>query len=219
MTTFPPLRLNAPAYGWLLGLSTLAALAFISHHPTANLGHPEDGLNNILAVAAQGQQVHGALTVMVLLFATGFSGFAWRLGISHPLVMAGWLSYVGGSLVMMFAALFDGFIIADIAARMGDHPETAYGLIQFSGIVIQAVARLAFVLTALSSVFWGLALLHYKGLTRGLGALSLAVGTASLACLLLTTIGFDVGRLLIYMAAQAVWHMAVALWLIRTKPE
>ncbi|EGF90434.1 putative membrane protein [Asticcacaulis biprosthecium C19] len=219
MTQITPLRLNAPAYGWLLGLSTLAALALISHHPTASVGHPEDGLNNILAVAAQGRHVHGALTAMLLLFATGFSGFAWRLGISHPLVMAGWLSYVGGSLVMMLAALFDGFVIADIAARMADQRQAAFDLIHFSGIVIQALARLAFVLMALSSLLWGLALLHRKGWTRGLGLLGIVVGALSLAFLLLTAIGFDVGRLLIYMAVQTVWHAAVALWLIRTKPE
>lgn len=71
-----PLRLNAPAYGWLLGLATIAVLVLVAHHPMADLHDKAQGLENVAAIARQTQAVHAGMIVLVLLFATGFSGFA-----------------------------------------------------------------------------------------------------------------------------------------------
>lgn len=211
-----PLRLNAPVYGWLLAITTIVSLAVIAHHPMADLHDRSRGLENVVALAGPAQWVHGSAIAFVLMFAVGFSGVAWRLGISHPLVMTGWLSYVCGTIVMMAAALIDGFIIPDIAGRLAAERQAAYDLITFCGVMIQAFAKLAFALQALGAVALGGAFMHRPGAQRWMGLFAIAVGGLSGAFILTMQMGFDVERLLIYMAAQSIWQLVAAVWMIRT---
>lgn len=210
-TPLKPLQFNGAAYGWLLGVATLLTLVFIAHHPVADIRH----LPSVAAAAGPGRLVHGGLIVLVLLSATGFSGFAWRLGIGHPLVMAGWLSQIVAATAMVTAAITDGFVIPDLAARMAGDADLARSLITLCGCGIQAAAKLAFVLMALSAVFWGLALQHHKGGARWIGLLGIAAGGISVAFVLTMTQGFNVERLFTYVAAQSAWYLVVAIWLIR----
>ncbi len=213
-----PLRINAPAYGWLLAITTLISLAVIAHHPMADLHDPSRGLENVVALAGPARWVHGGAIAFVLMFAVGFSGVAWRLGISHPLVMMGWLSYVSGAILMMPAALLDGFVIPEIAGRMVAERQAAYDLIAFCGILIQAFAKLAFALQALAAVAFGGALMHRPGVRRWIGVFAMAVGGLSGAFILTAQMRFDVERLLIYMAVQSAWQLVAAVWMIRATP-
>jgi len=213
-----PLQLNITAYGWLLAVTTLLSLVLIAHHPVADLHDPARGLSNIIAVGNAQRWVHGLLILIILLFATGFSGFAWRLGIAHPLIMAGWLSQILGAMVLMGAGLIDGFIVPDLAARGGT---AAYDLIGLSGVWIQADTKLGLVLLAVSAVFFGHALLHHRGGALWIGLLGIGVGGFSAVYVLSMTTHFNVQLLLAYMSAQAAWHLTVAFWMIRglKKPE
>jgi hypothetical protein len=218
MQTDPPLRplqLNGTAYGWLLAVTTVLTLALIAHHPVADMHDRARGLQNIVAVGDRGRWVHGALIMMMVFFTTGFSGFAWRLGIAHPLVMAGWLSQLLGAVAMIAAAITDGFVIPDLAARMAGQTEMGYAMITLCGSWIQAETKLGFVLMALSAVFWGHALLHHKGGARWIGLLGIAAGGFSAAFILTMTLRFDVSRLFGYMTAQSAWYLTVAFWMMR----
>jgi len=217
----PPLRtlqLNITAYGWLLAVTTLLSLILIAHHPVADLRNPARGLQNIVAMGNTDRWVHGLLILIVVLLATGFSGFAWRLGVAHPLVMAGWLSQILGAMALIGAGLIDGFIIPDLAARGG---AAAYDLIGLGGIWIQADTKLGLVLTAASAVFFGHALLHHRGGALWIGLLGIGVGGFSAAFVLTMAARFNPPLLLAYMSAQAAWHLTVAFWMIRglRKPE
>ncbi len=217
-----PLQLNITAYGWLLALSTLLSLVLIAHHPVADLHDPARGLSNIVALGAAQRWVHGLLILIVLLFATGFSGFAWRLGIAHPLVMAGWLSQVLGAMALIGAGLLDGFVVPDIAGHWAARGGAgAYDLIAFSGAWLQADTKLGLVLMALSAVFFGHALLHHRGGARWIGLLGIGVGGFSAVFVLNMAGRFNVPLLLAYMSAQAAWHLTVAFWMIRglRKPD
>ena len=89
-SAFKPLNLNGTAYGGVLIVVTLAAQALVAHHPPQWLLAPGDAA--AIAADTMARIEHGLFMVMTLLLMTGASGLAWRIGIAHPLVMAGWLS-------------------------------------------------------------------------------------------------------------------------------
>ncbi len=212
------LHLNGPAYGWLLALATLLSLAVIAHHPMVNMHDPARGIVAIAAAGSADRWVHGLVILVTLLLTTGFSGFAWRLGVAHPLVMAGWLSQIMGAVALMGAALIDGFVVPDLAAHAG---ATTYDFLAFCGLLLQADTRLGFVLIALSAVFFGHALLHHRGGALWIGLLGIGVGGFSAVFVLTLAARFNPPLLLAYMAGQAMWHLTVAFWMIRglKRPE
>ncbi len=218
-----PLQLNGAAYGWLLALATLLSLIVVAHHPVADLHDPAVGLRNIVAVGNADRWVHGGLILLILLVTTGFSGFAWRLGIAHPLVMMGWLSQVFGAMAIIGAALIDGFVIPDLAGQGlsangvsgAMAPAGIYDLLHLCGAWLQADTRLGFVLTALSAMFFGHALLHHRGGALWIGLLGIGAGGFSAVFVLTLGVRFTPPLLLAYMAAQAAWHLTVAFWMIR----
>ena len=177
------LQLNGAAYGWLLALTTLLSLIVIAHYPAA-VPH------NMAALGNTDLWGHALAILAVLLLTTGMSGFAWRLGIAHPLVMAGWLSQVFGALVLIGAGL-------------------------------QADPKLGLVLTALSAVFLGHALLHHRGGALWIGLLGIGAGGFSAVFVLTLTARFNPPLLLAYMTGQTVWYLTVAFWMIRglRKPD
>ena len=211
------LKFNGKIYGWILAISSLLALAFIAHHPEADLHNSANGLENLAAIGYLGRIVHGTLIFMVLMFAVGFSGFALRLGIKHPLVMSGWIAYIIGTIAMILAASIDGFLLADISDKMSDNRQLAYDLIHYSMIYNQILARLGFSLMAAASLFWGVAMIHFSGNKRIIGLCSIIIGGTSLAFVLISSERIDVRILLFYMIAQLIWHLIIATWMIRTK--
>lgn len=211
------LKFNSKIYGWILAISSLLALAFIAHHPEADMHNASNGLENLSAVGPIGRIVHGSLIFMVLMFAIGFTGFALRIGIKHPLVMAGWIAYIIGTMAMILAASIDGFLLADISDKMSGNRQLAYDLIHYSMIYNQVLARLGFILMAAAAVFWGIALVHFAGIKRIIGLCSIIIGASSIAFVLISSERIDVRILLFYMIAQLIWHLIIATWMILTK--
>jgi hypothetical protein len=210
------LQLNGAAYGWLLAVTTLLSLIVIAHHPVASGHDPAAVLRNVAASGNTDRWVHGLVILIVLLLTTGISGFAWRLGIAHPLVMAGWLSQVFGAVALIGAGLIDGFVIPDLAGMGAARGEAgAYDLLALCGAWIQADTRLGFVLTALSAVFLGHALLHHRGGALWIGLLGIGVGGFSAVFVLTLTARFNPPLLLAYMTGQTAWYLTVAFWMIR----
>ena len=217
----PPLRLNAPVYGILLTVTTLLALVIVAHHPVADVHDPSQGLHNLVAIGEVDRWVHGALMAIVLLWAIGFSGFAWRLGIEHPAVMAGWLGYVLGCGFVVLAALVDGFIVPDLAVRFTDQAAVpvGYDLVIMCGIIIQALTKLGLVFMAVGILMWGHALMHHRGLARLLAIFAMLTGGVSAAFILASPQRIDVHTLFWYMVGQAVWNLVIAMWMVRGMPS
>lgn len=214
----PPLRLNGKIYGILLFVTTVAAMLFVSHHPVADLHDKATGLQAIMRLSLMDRLVHGGLIAMMLLLAVGFSGFSWRLGIEHPAVMAGWLSYLIGVVAAMLAAVIDGFIVPDLAAAFAARPmeqPVAYDMLILCGDAIQALTKLGFVLMNLGLVFWGHALMHHRGMARWIAVLGMAIGGFSGVFVLTGAQHLDPPRLMAIMAAQSLWNLTIAIWMIR----
>ncbi len=214
----PPLRLNGPVYGYILLIATLLTTVLVAHHPVANMHDHGQAIANIAAIAEANRWVHGGVSALAILSAVAFSGFAWRLGIEHPAVMAGWLCYVFGTFMLLLAALFDGFIITDLAALFAKDPAAhpaAYDIIMASGTTLQALAKLGLVLIGFALVLWAHALAHHRGMARVVAALAFVTGGLSAAYVLALPGGINKDGLFWLLVGQTVWNLAVALWMIR----
>ncbi len=203
-SAFKPLNLNGTAYGGVLIVVTLAAQALVAHHPPQWLLAPGDAA--AIAADTMARIEHGLFMVMTLLLMTGASGLAWRIGIAHPLVMAGWLSYVGGGLCLILALLLNGYIAPGLPP---DALPTAVA-------VLAAVSRLSMVLLSAGVVLWGHALLHRGGTARWMALLGMATGGFSAAFILTAGPVLDLGRLIGWGAAHVVWNLAVGIWFLRS---
>ncbi len=213
----PQLRLNAPVYGIILTITTLLALILVAHHPVADMHDKGQGLQNLVAIGSADRWIHGALIAIVLMWAVGFSGFAWRLGIEHPAVMAGWLGYVMGCVFVILAGLIDGFIVPDLAVRLVDptaHP-AAYDLLALCGVANQALTKLGLVFMAVGIIMWGHALMHHRGLARLIALMAMLTGGISAAFILISPARIDVQTLFWFLVGQVVWNLSIAMWMVR----
>lgn len=214
----PPLRLNGPVYGYILMFATLLTTVVVAHHPTPNLHDHGQAMANIVAVSQAERWVHGGASALGILFCVAFSGFAWRLGIEHPLVMAGWLCYVLGTFALLLAALHDGFIIPDLAARFAGDPAAypwGYDIIAACGVTLQSLARLGLVLIGFALVLWSHALAHHRGIARWIAALAFVTGGLSVGYLLSLPGQINKDGLFWLLVGQTMWNLTVAVWMIR----
>jgi hypothetical protein len=214
----PPLRLNGPVYGYMLMFATLLTTIVVAHHPAPDLHDHARAMANIAAVSEPERWMHGGVSALAILFCVAYSGFAWRLGIEHPLVVAGWLCYVFGTFALLLAALNDGFIIPDLAARFAADPAAhpwGYDMIAACGLTLQALAKLGLVLIGFALVLWAHALAHHRGMARWMAALAFVTGGFSAAYILRLPGQIDKNGLFLLLVGQTVWNLAVAFWMIR----
>ncbi|WP_443749740.1 hypothetical protein [Asticcacaulis solisilvae] len=203
-TAFKPLNLNGTAYGGVLIVATLATIALVAHHPPQWLLAPADAA--AIAADTMGRVEHGVFILLTLLLMTGASGLAWRIGIAHPLVMAGWLAYVGGGLSLIGALLLNGYIAPGLPGDALPPAVTA----------LAAVSRLGLVLLSLGVVLWGHALLHRGGAARMMALLGMAAGGFSAAFVLTAGPVLDLDHLMAWAAAHIVWNLAIGVWFLRS---
>lgn len=203
-TAFKPLNLNATAYGGLLIAATLATVALVAHHPPQWLLAPADAA--AIAADAMGRIEHGVFILLTLLLMTGASGLSWRIGIAHPLVMAGWLAYAGGGVSLIIALLLNGYIA----------PELTGAALPPAVTMLAAVSRLGMVLLSAGVILWGHALLHRGGTSRWMALLGMATGGFSAVFLLTAGPMLDVNRLMGWAAAHVIWNLAVGVWFLRS---
>ncbi len=189
----PKLKLNGRVYGILLALSTLLTVIVLAHHPVSG-DHSSSEANRL---------VHSGLIALILLTCTGMSGFAWRLGIEHPAVMAGWIAYLLGTMFLITAGLINGFITSDA-------PEFKALLWALN----QTFARTGLVLLGFGLVMWGHALLHHRGIARPIAVLAMAIGGVSAVYVLTKSGTIDLPALFFVMTGHVVWNLTVAFWMI-----
>ncbi len=203
-TAFRPLNLNSTAYGGVLIAATLVVLGLVAHHPPQWLLTPADAV--AIAADPMARIEHGIFILLTLVLMTGASGLAWRIGIAHPLVMAGWLTYVGGGMSLVLALLLNGYIT----------PALPKDALPPAVAVLAAISRLGMILLSAGIVLWGHALLHRGGTARWMALLGMATGGFSVAFVLTAGPELDLDRLMGWAAAHVVWNLAVGTWFLRS---
>ena len=156
--------------------------------------------------------VHGAL--IAIIFATVFSFTAHTLSRSRlSLSVLAWVAFFAGSMCVIGAALTDGFFVPAYAERyLRAFPtDAAPGLavLSASSVVIQILTKFGFAALSAAIFFWSIDLIFERGPGRIVGLVGVI---ASIAIAALITFGgtVNVHSLLIIVALQALWYLAIA---------
>jgi len=205
--------------GLAIGVATILALVFVAHHPIAAGQSHTEILNDIAQKARTDRLVHGALIGIMSGFLFGFSGFASGLGPYRALIRLGLVVYAAGCASTAGAALIDGFIVPDIAARFlsapADDSRIAYDFLCIAASAIQSLTKLGLVLLSAGILSWSVALVRFGGSRRWTGLLGLAAGGIQVLLILLAGEVMTPHSLIAILAVQGVWNLAVAVLLIR----
>jgi hypothetical protein len=160
------------------------------------------------------------LLALMLLVLYGLSEFALRRGIVRPLIRAGAIAYGCGAIAMMAAALISGFVVPHVAALTPHHSATDLQinaqLLILCRVLNQCSANFGAVAMCAGIGLWSCDLLLGPSPQRLLGALGCVVGALPAFALLSGLLHLDVNGMRAVVLAQAIWYVAVAVFLMRS---
>ncbi|MBV9409644.1 MAG: hypothetical protein JO164_12525 [Candidatus Eremiobacteraeota bacterium] len=208
------------AAGIIIAAGALLTLVAVAHHPT--VGHHTRGAAALAAVvrfAPTDRLVHGTLIAVIGALVYAFAVYTLRRGTVRPAALAGFVAYTLGSATTIVAASIDGFLVPEIAARYaGAPPETlpaATSLLILCSLAIQVATKLGMAALGAGIVLWSTDLIRESGVVRAVGALGFVAAVASVIAAFAGTGALTPASLLLVLAAQTVWYLAVAALLVR----
>jgi hypothetical protein len=215
----PASGIPAKPAGIALALATIISIIFVAMDQGASGNTPETILQSMVTMRTTKAIVHLVAIACVLAYAYGYTALAARLDLRKPLVLAGLTTYLLSCAAMLGATVIDGFISNDVAASFlhASSPEgvkTGYNLVVLLDIVLNDLAKLAWVLQALSALAWSACML---GNARQRVTAIVGVLSSGLVLGLIFTVGanMSMAALLGILAAQAIWNLAAAIQLVR----
>jgi hypothetical protein len=217
-TRFPG-RTAERVAGFILGASALLMLFAISHHPVAPRRRGLEALQAVVGLGAADRMVHGFLVLIIFVMIFSFTVYTLsRVRLS--LCALAWVAFFAGDMCVISAALTDGFFVPAFAeSYLASAPiDAAPGLtiLRAAAVVIQVLTKFGFLALSGATLFWSIDLFLDRGQSRLIGLLGLI---ASLVIIALIIFGgtVDVHSLLIIVALQALWYLAIA-WRMITGP-
>lgn len=207
------------------GLITLAALsvAFMAAHPTAGTNDPGELVIRIGHGIPGNNIVHGCLITIALLMATCFLSLRDALGPHRLIVRAGLVALVVGTSGAVAAALVNGFIMPNVAARFldagADEVHALRPVLVLAREANATCARLSVVGLSLAAIAWSIRLLGLPGPRRAAGVMGLVCGLAPLALHLEEHLRMNVPGYGLFIQIHAAWAILAGLVLIRWRPR
>ena len=162
--------------------------------------------------------VHAVELACVLCLAFGFASLAARIGPRRPAVLWACIAYVAGCLVMVGAAITDGFITGDVARyylQAGHSVDTGREMIHLCYVLVQDLAAASWFFQSAGVLAMAVALLRERGLRRAVSLVGLATGAVPPIAIVATWPTMDTGVVLGILSAQLVWNVAAAVLLMR----
>lgn len=201
----------------LITAATVLAVALMAHHPTAHAPDTAALVAEIARKAALNRFVHGALIGLLALLLFAFVEFSARPGFTGPLVRAARLAVIIGVAASITAALINGFIVTDLAARYADADAAALDalrhLLRLCWQANQMFAALGEIARGLAVLLWSCALLQL-GRSRIVGLAGLLLGGLPAVLVLGGVLRLDVHGAMLALLATALWNLLLAaqLW-------
>jgi hypothetical protein len=204
--------------GVAIAVASLLTLVSVAHHPTTPKAlKAADAFPAIVALTGADRMVHTIVIGTMLALVFGFAVYALRRGLHRSAVVGGLIAFTFGIAATIGAALIDGFLIPEIAARYVDAtPELlsrAAMLLQTCALAIQVATKAGFVGMSLGIVLWSVDLILDKGFLRIAGVVGALAGIVP-AILTLSGGYLNPHALMIVIAIQTLWYLAIATLLL-----
>lgn len=198
--------------GFLLAACTLVMLIAISHHPVAPRRRGLEALEGIVALGPTDRFVHGLL--ILIIFAMIFSFTVYTLGpVRMPLCITAWVAFLAGNMMVIGAALTDGFFVPGFAeSYLRSAPADAapgLAILNAAAVAIQVLTRFGFLAISAAVLLWSIDLVLERGQARLIGVLGVIAAVAVVAMLFLGGT-INVHSLMVIVGLQALWYLGIA---------
>jgi len=209
------------AAGIAIALSAIASIVFVALDQGARGKDALSIMQSMVATQPMHQFVHVVAMTCLGGFMYGYSVLSQRLGLHRTPVLIGLTSYGLGTVLMLLAAVIDGFVSTDAAAMfLAGAPsglDTGLQIINtLSGVLLPDLARVAWVFQSVAAVAWSIALLRDRGMQRTVGGIGLVAG--ALPAVIVSIVGTQMTDAVVVgiLLAQAIWNLSAAALLVFT---
>ncbi len=212
-------RVDGVFVGVLIALFSALTILAIAHHPVATSHSATKAIGEIVSLGRLDRVVHGSVIAIIAGLIFAFLFVASRLGLTRPAVLAGLVGYTIGACAMIGAALIDGFLVPDIAARVDLNSPAAVGAAQAvllaCALTIQIATKLGVIAMSAGVALWSIALVRMANPLRLAGIIGLASAALAMAVLFLMGSTLTPHSVELIVIAQALWYLTIATLLIR----
>ena len=205
--------------GVAIALSAIASIVFVALDQGARGKDALSIMQSMVATQPMHQFVHVVAMTCLAGFMYGYTVLSQRLGLNRAPVVIGLTSYGLGTVLMVLAAVIDGFVSTDAAAMfINGAPggiETGFQIINtLSGVLLPDLARVAWVFQSVAAIAWSFALLRDRGMRRTAGRIGLVAG--ALPAVIVSIVGTHMTDTIVVgiLLAQAIWNLAAATVLV-----
>jgi hypothetical protein len=212
----PPV--DTRAAGFLLALAAVVSIVFVALDPEVTARTSRAILEALVANAPMHRLVHAVELACVAGLGFGFVSLAQRVGMRRPAVVGACLAYLVGCILMVVAAVTDGFITGDVASyylQPGHDVGTGREMIHLCYVVIQDFAAASWFFQSVGVLAMAAVLLQRAGPQRAVGVLGLATGALPPIAIVATYPAMDTTLVVGVLLAQLVWNVAAATLLLR----
>lgn len=207
--------------GIILIASSVLAVLFMAHHPTAETHDAAALAADIGGKALLSRFVHGGLIALIAVQLFAFTVFCRWLGAENSAVGAGLVAYAIGTGAMIGAALISGFVVSDLATHYASESasasQTFMDLLRLSMTGNQALAKLGVFAMSTAIVLWAFTLFRARR-AMWVAIVGLLAGLVPAIALATGLIHLDVTGMLLVVIAETVWNLSVGVLLVRATP-
>lgn len=204
---------------YFIGVGAVLSVAFMAHHPSVGSADITNAVAEMSREAAISAWAHGGLIVVIAVMLLGFIGLSDFLGFRFLRVRAATLVYGLGVILMMGAALVSGFIVTGLASAYVGEPDSVLQSLQpalrLCYQVNQTLAKAGTVALSAAILLWSWVLLGESRGARAVGVLGILVGAVPALMLFMGHLRLNVHGMGAVVLGEAVWSVAVAVWLFR----
>ena len=204
------------AAGIALIASTIISIVTVAMDVGATGSNKAEVLASMVSIGVRHQLVHVVALCCLLGFGFGVTALAQRAGLRRAPVLAGLICYLTGCVAMMGAVLMDGFVTVDLARAYASAPAAdqliGYNMIQYSYIILQNLANIAWMMQALGVLVFSTALLRER---RVLAMTGLVTGALPAIAIIATYPQMGLTLVVGIMLAQSLWHIGAGVSLLR----
>ena len=208
------------AYGWIIIIGSIAAVAGMSLHPTPG----PDIMQNVRDMVENGGfsiAVHFGLLATYLILVLGFVGFSEWLGSSRLAVRGGLIAYCA-SVGAGFAAAISGPIAMRTMAfayakATPDQADFVRASFRVAGAQNFAWGRAWMIILSAAVLLWSVELVRREGLPKILGYFGLVVGAAGVVGIPLALIPLSPSSLVFLVLGQTAWSVGAGILLVRAR--